>query len=161
MNANGSAEPAASLEFDTHGRLVFMDVNNQRHVGVEIVRAFPLSAPSYGIAIRDADGNELFWIDDLNTIPTALRVQVEGALAVREFLPVIRRIVRVSWVVDPSEWEVETDRGRTNFLVGRGSDVRKLGQGSILVVDTNGIRYLIPEPSSLDAASVRYLEQFE
>jgi hypothetical protein len=161
MNGNGPAEPAPSLEFDPHGRLVFVDANHQRHVGVEIVRAFPLSAPRYGISIRDGDGNELFWIDDLDAAPAALREQVEDALAVREFLPVIRRIVRVRYVVDPSEWEVETDRGRTNFLVGRSNDVRKLGQGRLLVVDTHGIRYLIPERSSLDPASVRYLEQFE
>ena len=40
------------------------------------------------------------------------------------------------------------------------NDVRRLGANRILLVDTHGIRYLIPDASRLDAASRRILERY-
>jgi hypothetical protein len=81
-------------------------------------------------------------------------------MARREFVPIIRRIVRVSAPVEPSEWEVETDRGRTCFVVNSEDDVRRLDGQRAMILDTQGIRYLIPDLRGLDAASRRILERY-
>jgi len=47
--------------------------------------------------------------------------------------------------VDPSEWRVETNRGPTSFLLDSEDNVRRLGPNKALVIDTHGIRYLIPD----------------
>ena len=51
------------------GRLAFTDAQGQTHVGLEPMRAFPFSAPRRGIALCDADGRELHWIEDLDALP--------------------------------------------------------------------------------------------
>jgi len=42
-----------SLHYDAWGRLVYTDAAGVAHVGVEPVRAFPISEPDRGIAILD------------------------------------------------------------------------------------------------------------
>jgi hypothetical protein len=61
---------------------------------------------------------------------------------------------------EPSEWVVETDRGKTTFLLGSEEDVHRLDGQRAIIVDTNGIRYLIPNVRSLDPHSRRILERY-
>jgi hypothetical protein len=158
---NGQPWPQAfELSHDAWGRLVLTDADGRQHVGVELVRAFPLSDPRHGIAVCDAHGRELWWIDDLDELPAPLVRQIEEELAQREFVPVIRRILRVSAPMEPSEWEVETDRGRTHFVLNNEDDVHRLDEHRALLTDAHGIRYLIPDTRQLDAASRRLLERY-
>ena len=59
-----------------------------------------------------------------------------------------------------SEWEVETDRGVTTFLLGSDEDVYPLKGGRALITDSHGIRYLIDDLASMDAHSRRLLERY-
>jgi hypothetical protein len=165
MENNGTAGRSRvpwdfGLYHDPWGRLVLTDAAGRQHVGVEPVRAFPLSDPEHGIALCDADGHELVWVDDLNDLPAPLRQLLEDHLARRDFVPLIRRIVRVSAPVEPSEWEVETDRGRTRFLLSSEDDVYRLDDHRALLTDSHGVRYLIPDTRALDPASRRVLERY-
>ena len=122
MPHNGSANghgppPPFGLRYDAWGRLVLTDVAGRRHVGVQPVRAFPISDPRHGISLCDADGHEVLWLDDLDDLPEPLRRLLEEDLSRRELVPVLQRIVRISAPVEPSEWEVETDRGPTRFIL--------------------------------------------
>src|SRR5438876_491120 len=96
------------LTHDAWGRLVLIDAEGERHVGVEPVRAFPISDPTRWISICDADGAELVCVADLAGLAPSMRQALEEELARREFVPVIRRIVRVSADAAPSDWDVET-----------------------------------------------------
>ncbi len=165
MRANEATNgQSGSLPFGLHhdawGQLVLTDAEGRSHSGVEIVRAFPLSDPHHGISICDARGKELVWIAELETLPTALARQIECELAQREFVPIIRRIVKVSAPVEPSEWEVETERGRTTFILNNEDDVHELDNHQALITDANGIRYLIPDLRRLDSQSQRLLERY-
>jgi hypothetical protein len=148
------------LSHDVWGRLVLTDADGRQHVGVEIVRAFPLSDPRHSISLCDDRGRELVWIDNLDALPAPLMAQIEDELTQREFVPIIRRVLRVSAPVEPSEWEVETDRGRTSFVLNSEDDVHELGDNRALVTDGHGIRYLIPDIERLDAQSRRLLERY-
>jgi hypothetical protein len=159
--ANGQAGPRPfGLHHDAWGRLVLTDAEGRQHAGVELVRAFPLSDPRHAIAICDAQGRELVWLADLDALPSPLARQIEEELAKREFVPLIRRILKVSAPVEPSEWEVETDRGRTSFVLDSEDDVHELDEQRALITDTHGIRYLIPDIQQLDAHSRRLLERY-
>lgn len=148
------------LSHDAWGRLVLTDAAGREHVGVEPVRAFPISDPRHSISICDADGRELIWIDDLDVLPAATRQMLEDDLARRQFVPVLTRIVKVSRASEPSEWDVETDRGPTRFPLKSEEDVRRLAGHSALITDAHGIRYLIPDIRAMDAGSRRILERY-
>ena len=154
------AELAWRLHHDARGRLVLTDEAGCQHAGAQPVRAFPLSCPRDGVSICDAEGRELVWIDRLDDLPAELLRLLEEHLARREFVPVIRRIHTVSAAVEPSEWEVETDRGRTRFLLGTADDIHQLDDHTALFTDTHSIRYLLPDLRQLDAPSRRLLERF-
>ncbi|HEY2881575.1 MAG TPA: DUF1854 domain-containing protein [Pirellulales bacterium] len=148
------------LEHDSFGRLVLVLPDGTRHVGVTPIRAFPISDLQHGMALASAEGRELVWIDDVAQLPPPLWKVLEAELSQREFVPHIQRIVGVSAQTEPCEWEVETDRGHTKFVIKTEDDVRTLGNHRALVIDAHGIRYLIPDTTALDRHSRRILERY-
>lgn len=152
--------PAFRLARGADGRLVFTHADGTAVHGVVPVRAFPVTGPDDGVALVDAEGRELVWIERLDGLPAALRVLVEETLAEREFLPEIVRIVSVSHYETPCEWIVETDRGRTAFRLEGEDDIRRLGATMLLVTDAAGVEYLVRNPLTLDATSRRLLDRF-
>lgn len=149
-----------SLFRDPEGTLVFVDEGGRRVSGVEPVRMFPLTDPDRWISLCDADANELVCIEDLGSLPPEVREVVKEELAVREFLPIIKKIIKISTRSEPSQWQVETDRGETSFIVRDEDDVHRLGKGRMLVIDIHGTRYLIPDVYRLDSASRKSLAHF-
>ncbi|MBF0612147.1 MAG: DUF1854 domain-containing protein [Magnetococcales bacterium] len=153
------SNPTFDLHRDNWGRLILTMEDGSQHVGVEPVRAFPISDPDHGVAICGSDGAELLWVYDVPALPDAIRTLLEEALAHREFVPEIHRILEVSAPVSPSQWRVETDRGETTFTLRDESDIRRLGPKGLLINDANGIRYYIRDFSALDKFSRRTLDR--
>jgi hypothetical protein len=152
--------PDFQLRHDPWGRLVLIDVNGIEHVGVTAVRSFPVSAPNEGLAIVSASGGELLWVPRLADLPDQQRELLETELAEREFVPIVRRILRITSTIEPAEWEVETDRGVTTFLLKSDDDIRRLDGDRAHIIDASGVRYLIPDTRRLDSYSRRVLERY-
>lgn len=149
------------LSRNAFGRLVFESANGA-HVreGVVPVRAFPIAAPDEGIALVDADGHELAWIDRLDGLPADTRDLIDEELGQREFLPEISRLLSVSSFAVPSRWEVETDRGRASFVLKGEEDIRRLAGTTLMIGDSHGVQYLIRDTQQLDKSSRKLLDRF-
>jgi hypothetical protein len=161
MSTNGhrdDVQPIA-LSHDAWGRLVFTDPHGEQHVGVEPVRAFPLSEPGRWISLCNSEGREVHFIDDLADLPASVRTILTDELAAREFVPVIERIVRTSGGVYPIHWDVETDRGSTRVELDADDDLRRIGPHRILVTDARKSRFVVRDVRALDAHSRRILER--
>jgi len=158
--ANAARFMSFELEHDPWGRLVLTDLEGRRYVGVEPIRAFPMSDAAHWISICDAEGRELVCIEDLAELTQATRALVEQELARREFVPLIERIVAVQEQADGTDWRVQTDLGPTGFRLKSEDDIRRLDEHRFVFVDAQGIRYLLPDLRRLDAASRRILERF-
>jgi len=146
------------LERKSHGRLDCIDALGQRHIDIDVLRAFPISAPDDAVALVAADGSELVWIETLTLIDPAVRALLEAELASREFLPAIRSIESVS-DGEPTEWHVTTDRGATRFKVAHADDILRQSDFSALITDIYGVRYRIPNVLDLDPSSRRRFEK--
>ena len=149
-----------NIRRNAFGRLVFVDTEGHEHVGVNPVRAHPISAPDDGVSLIGSDGHELAWVPRLSALPAEARSLIESELATREFTPVIRRIAKVSTFSTPSQWSVETDRGATQFILKTEKDIRRLGEGRLLIASSHGISFLVADRFALDRASKRILERF-
>jgi hypothetical protein len=149
-----------ALERDVFGQLILTDADGRRWSGVEPARAYPISCPDEWVSLCDAEGQEVLCIRELEKLPADLRTMLEEELGRREFVPTIENILAVADETDPSEWAVETDRGRTTFLLDSEDDVRRLGPFRILFIDTHGIRYLIPDIRKLNPRSRRMMERY-
>ena len=148
------------LQHDARGRLTFTGEDGQTHENVVPVRAFPIAAPDQGVALVDPHGHELAWIDRLSELPPPLRTLIEGELASREFMPVIRQIVSVSSYATPSTWQIVTDHGETALVLKGEEDIRRLPSPALLIADSNGINYLIHDRYALDKVSRKILDRF-
>ncbi|RZJ14863.1 MAG: DUF1854 domain-containing protein [Haliea sp.] len=152
--------PDFGLEREASGRLAFIGPDGQRSPGVVPVRAFPIAAPDEGISLVGADGHELGWIDDLRQVPAALRALLEEELALRDFMPVIARLLDVSTFSTPSIWTVDTDRGKTRFILKAEEDIRRLPGAGLLIAGGEGVHYSVPDMTRLDRASRKLLGRF-
>ena len=159
-NEGGEEVPPFALHHDSWGRLVLTDADGKEHVSVEPIRSFPISDPDRGISLCDSKGRELMWVDSLADLPEPLRLHLQEDLACREFVPILQLILKVSAPIEPADWEVETDRGRTRFRVNNEDDVRRLANHRAMITDANGLRYLIPDTRALDAITARVLERY-
>jgi len=143
------------------GELAWTGPQGQQVMGVVPVRAFPIQAPQDGIALMDTEGHEVAWFAQLEAIPQPARTLIEEELARREFMPVIQRIAAVSGFSTPCTWTVDTDRGRTEFVLRGDEDIRRIGSAhALLIADAHGINYLVPNQFALDAFSKRVLDRF-
>lgn len=149
-----------TLARDSHGRLNLTTTDGTVHEGVVPVRAFPISAPEGGLSLVSADGHELRWVERLADLPTGVRELIDAELAAREFTPMISRIVEVSTFSTPSTWTVETDRGRTELVLKSEDDIRRLGNGRLLISTAQGMQFGVARASDLDRHSRKLLERF-
>lgn len=149
-----------SLSRNNFGRLAFVGIDGVQYEGVIPVRAFPIGSPDNGISLVSSDGHELAWIDRLEQVPQPQRALIEEELASREFMPEISRIVSVSTYATPSDWTVDTSRGRTTFTLKGEEDIRRLPQSALLIADSHSIQFLIRNFRELDKHSRKILDRF-
>lgn len=149
-----------NMHRDSFGRLVLTDDVGACHVGITPVRAFPIAAPLEGVSLVGSDGKERVWVAHLNQLAPEVRSLIEAELAMREFMPVIQRINKVSTYSTPSVWDVDTDRGATQLVLKGEEDIRRLSTSRLLIADSQGIQFVIADRMALDRQSRRILERF-
>src|SRR5262245_8666306 len=152
--------PNIDLHCDVSGRLVLIDADGTIHVGVEPVRAFPISDPDLWISLVDSHGHELASVPDLADVAPDVRELIQHELTQREFLPRIERVLKVVNNKEPEVWDVVTDRGPVQFLLRNSDDIRRLGPHRAILPDMHGVRYYIPDSRQLDVRSQRILSRY-
>jgi hypothetical protein len=130
------------------------------YTGVTVVRPFPISAAGESVAILNAEGHEVVWIEQLAALPEELQNRLNEALNQREFMPVIQRLDQVASFATPSVWKVQTDRGATEFVLKGEEDIRKLSNKTLIISDAHGVQYLIKDLSALDRHTRKLLDRF-
>lgn len=127
---------------------------------VRPVRLFPLTDPQHWIALVGDNGRELACIEDPATLSDDQRAILNAALAKRDFVPIIRRIINITRAPEGHDWHVETDRGTTTFRIETDESIQSLGAGRLVIIDKLGTRYLVPQITGLDRESRRRLERY-
>ena len=152
--------PDFLLARNNAGRLVLTTAQGAVHEGITPVRAFPVTAPDKLVAIMSTEGKEVLWIDDPAELPEDVRTLIQEEIASRELMPEILRILSVSSFSTPCTWDVETDRGRTTFVLKGEEDIRRLRAQTLIITDSHGLRFLLRDMSTIDKASRRILDRF-
>jgi hypothetical protein len=149
------------LERNAFGKLILTTESGVRFESVVPVRAFPIQSPEVGISIVNTDSEEVGWVERLVDVPEPAQSLIRQELAAREFMPVIAQIVSVSSFSTPCTWTVDTDRGRTEFVLRGDEDIRRIGKdNALLIADTHGIQYLVRDQFALNTASKKILDRF-
>ncbi len=161
MNVKSDKYHGFAIERDIHGQLMLMLADGTCLHGIEVIRPFPISAPEEYISICNAEGHEVLRIDDLHLLPPQMSEMIRNELARQEFIPIVTSIEAVDAEADILRWRVMTDRGSTTFLMeDSDNDIRRLGLYRVMLVDTCGIHYLIPDMQQIDNSSRRILARY-
>ena len=148
------------LNRDVFGKLLCTNLDDQSQKSVVPILTFPITAPNEGISLIDSQGHELVWINNLDELSNELRILIEEELANREFMPEIKYIYEVSNLTTPNVWQVETDLGKTSFILKGEEDIRHLTSMTLVITDSHGICLLIRNRSALDSHSRKILDHF-
>lgn len=130
---------------------------------VAIHRCFPFSDPDHYISVREpeGDGREIGLIEDLDALAKDTRAMLEEQMALRYFVPKIKRIRSIKEEYGYSYWDTETDRGNIRFTVRMGGgSVYSIGPDRYMVNDIDGNRFEIPHLKKLSAKELRELDLF-
>jgi hypothetical protein len=149
-----------TLSRDPWNHLQLQDASGTVYRDVAVVPLFPVATPKEWISILSSDGEELICLRDLMGLGEADRRLLEEELAYREFVPQIQRVLWVSGTQEPCEWEVETNFGRTRFVLNSEEDVRRVSAWTVHFVDANGGRYRVDDVRVLDTRSRGFVEWY-
>ena len=137
-----------------------LQLDGELHIGVTVVRAFPIGAPDEAVSVLSAEGHELLWLEAPLTLPEPQKNAVMSALQAREFMPEIQRVNAVSSFITPSVWSVQTNRGEAQFVLRGEEDIRRLSGQTLIVADEHGVQFLIRDLPALDRHSRKLLDRF-
>jgi len=153
------ASQPLTLRRNKDGALV-LTLNGQNPVSnVRVVRAAPLSHPARYITFLDQKGRELYTVDRLDDLPEPERRLVEEELAAYYLHSIIQHIYELESEFGVAYWDVETPRGRRDFVVKDvQSSITWLSPTRLLIVDVDGNRFEIPDLRALDRASQALVE---
>ena len=124
----------------------------------KVVRAFPLTHVSRWVNVLDDKNKEVCLIEDPDHLDPESRRLVAEELARHYRVATIERINSIRNEYRTMFWDVETDRGRRDFVVKWGADtILWLDAADLLLVDIDTNRFRIPDVTRLDAHSRKQL----
>lgn len=127
---------------------------------VRLHLAWPLRWRDRHLVVLDHEGREIRMFDSLDDLDPACRDLVRGELAERYFTTRILGVLSVRPEHVVSYWEVDTDRGRREFVIEESEhNPRRIGEACLLFDDVSGNRFLIDDLRAIDARSRRFLSR--
>jgi hypothetical protein len=140
-----------------NGRLYAMRPDSDEEVVVSARYLRPLTSRTE-VVLLDDKGHEVATVLDLETLTSEQRGWLEEALKDRYHLVEIVKVNEVDVLFGTRYWSVETDRGPRWFALREpGKNVTSLGERHLVLRDTAGNRYEIPDTAALDARSRRWI----
>lgn len=149
-----------AISLDAWGHVQLVDAEGVTYSNINIIPMFPLTAPERGISILDQEFEELLCIDSLSDLSEQASGLLKQELKLREFIPVIQRVISVSGKTEPCEWLVETNHGITRFVLNSEEDVHRVSNQAVNILDANGMRFRVEDLSALDRRSRAFIEWY-
>ncbi|MCK4375989.1 MAG: DUF1854 domain-containing protein [Candidatus Brocadiae bacterium] len=127
---------------------------------VSVRPCFPVTEPEKFLVFRDAEGQEIGMLEDLEALPRRFRRPLRVELNKQHFVPVITGIDAIFREFQIPIWQVQTDRGPRRLELRSAHDAHRLPDGRIYVRDAEGNGYLIPDYRKLDRTSQGLIELY-
>ncbi len=147
---------------DDTGRLRLTVEDDRSYLEVKVVRTFPLSEPDRYIGLLDARSGDKV----IGLVPAPDELDAESRRTAAEavdrhyFVPTVTEVHAMTEEVGAVYCDVETDRGRRQFIArGIRDAMEELGDGELMIPDVDGNRYRVADWRRLDPQSRRLLER--
>ena len=156
----------ATMTFGTSaGGYLSLKIGEEFYPRVIPVRALPFFETERYICVTEPEsGEELTMITDLADLPEEQRECVRKELELRYQTPIVKSILRAKNAMGFMNMEVVTDMGKVSFRMRDLSrNLRYLTPDydrRVLLTDTEGNRYLIPDVALLDRKSRKKIDTY-
>ncbi|MDR1734654.1 MAG: DUF1854 domain-containing protein [Oscillospiraceae bacterium] len=128
---------------------------------VQLTRALPLTQPGAYIQIADMEGKELAIIEDLSALERAERALAEEELALRYFYPEVTKVHSMKEKLGSYYCKLQCGKVEKTIAIRDVSkNIKQLSGGRIMITDTEGNRFLIPDTKRIEKRSMRMIEPF-
>ena len=164
-----SLTPTNAHFFRSPGGLVSLTITNpdgsvETFERIMLIRAFPITNPDDYISVREPGngggrGDEIGLIETIHLFDTKTVSLLNEELDRRYFIPEITKIYSMKEKYGYHYTEAQTSAGRVKFVLNNPSNnIRTLEDGRILITDTDGNCFCLPNPKKLDKQSYRIIE---
>jgi hypothetical protein len=155
-----TTKPTFRLSRDAWDHLKVSDASGNEYSNVSVVPLFPMTECKRWVSLVSTDGDEIVCLDSLDGLSAECIKLLEEELALREFVPLIEKVISVSGNQDPCEWVVQTNHGITSFVIKAEEDVRRVSSKTVVITDANGIRFRVEDVKKLDSRSRAFVEWY-
>ncbi len=151
--------------YETEGSLLGAFVDGEDVGRVDILRLFPLHQKDKYLSVRrkaesHRDRNtELGIIETLENFSHKEQELVTHELEKRYFVPEIIKVKNAKEEFGHTYWETETTAGERNFTTfDMSSSLIRISENSVMLIDVDGSRYLIPDLKKADDKAMKILD---
>ncbi len=149
-----------SFSFNANGFLTFI-LNGEEKGRVKLVRTYPYALKNEYICIHDLEDNELGIIRDLGNLDAKSRENAQKELENRYYCPTVTSVKSIKERMGHFYFETVIDGKDKNFTVRDITrNLRFASEGTLLIFDMDGNRYIIPDFESIEQKSRRLLEPY-
>lgn len=145
---------AIKLYYEPKDRLRLTVQDDRSYVIVKPVWASPVSRPGRFLFLLDGKGEEIVMLTGLEELDHISRRSVEQELRRRYLTATVTAILSARQEFGATYWEVDTDRGRREFVTqSLQENAQWFSDTHLLVLDVDGNRFEIPDIQMLDLRS--------
>ncbi len=149
---------------ENSGGFLDLSYNGRVYEDVQVVRMFPFSRPDEYLSVRES-GDQAAEIGVIENLPRDFDGPGEEAvrhqLALRYFLPAIRKIYNVRQEMGCVYFDVETDYGRCQFAFRSNSNaVTRISESRVMIQDLDNNCFEIPDIRKLTAGEQKKLDVY-
>ena len=153
-------DPAAIRIFREPAWRLRMTIEGDRsYTRVKIVRAAPLSEPDRYICFLDVKDEAICMVKDLDELAEENHQIVLEELDMRYLTAYVSRVNNLRNEYGVSYWDVETDRGRREFVAKKvAENAQWLGEARQFILDVDGNRFEFRDLRQLDKKSQAFID---
>lgn len=151
--------------YETKGGLLGALLDNEDIGRVDVLRLFPLHRAEKFLSVRrqaqsHRDRNtEIGILESLEGFSEAEKKLVLHELEKRYFVPEIVKVKNAKEEFGHTYWEVETTAGERSFTTfDMSSSLVRISENSVMLIDVDGSRYLIPDLKKADDKAMKMLD---
>lgn len=145
---------ALNLFHNPPGTLRLTVGDDRSYPVVRLYQAAPLSKPGRYLSLIDSKGEEITMLDSIEDLSDECRAVAQEELRRRYLTAHVEAISELRTEFGVTYWHVKTDKGDRDFVVQSLSESCVwLSDRHILLIDTDGSRFEIPDCEALDSAS--------
>jgi len=145
-----------TLQYTDAGALEIQNAE-QKFIAVTPIRCFPWKHPRAYISLQTSDKEELFLIDNLDSVPAESKLAIEKALRELDFSFVITKINSIILEFEIRRWSVETLQGHYEFQTKLEDWPQQINDDELLIRDISGNFLIVRDLTNLDEQSQKLL----